>query len=165
MSTERPVITWSSEISIANFQIGSVFINKPQIWVLNNYILAWKTRKTTFHDRITVIFWKLHGFLGNDVSQVHKNRTHIEKRLLSVWKYKIIKYTVIFFCVCARTAQWIRAIRLQRHHFPELQTTWSLQNYKVLRDFAWVKNPKKLPSLNKNNMLKCCEIHEDYFFI
>ncbi len=90
-------ITWSSEIGIANFQIGSVFINKPQIWVLNNYILTWKTRKTTFHDRITVIFWKLRGFLGNDVSQVHKNRTHIEKWLLSVRKYKIIKYSYIFF--------------------------------------------------------------------
>ncbi len=25
-------------------QIGAVFINKPQIWVLNNYILAWNTR-------------------------------------------------------------------------------------------------------------------------
>ncbi len=24
----------------------------------------------------------------------------------------------------------------------------------VLRDFAWVKNPKKWPSLNRNNMLK-----------
>ncbi len=62
------------EIGIANFQIGVIFINKPQIWVLNNYIIAWKTLKTTFHDTITVIFWKLHGFLGNDVSQVHKNR-------------------------------------------------------------------------------------------
>ncbi len=40
MSTERPVIAWSSEIGITNFQIGSVFINKPQIRVLNNYILA-----------------------------------------------------------------------------------------------------------------------------
>ncbi len=99
MSTEHPVIAWSSEIGIANFQIGSVFINKPQIWVLNNYILAWKTLKTTFHDTITVIFWKLHGFLGNDVSQV--TRTHIEKRLLSVWKYKSRKYTVIFVRVCA----------------------------------------------------------------
>ncbi len=49
MSTEHPVIDWSSEIGIANFQIGSVFINKPQIWVLNNYILTWKTLKTTFH--------------------------------------------------------------------------------------------------------------------
>ncbi len=74
MSTERSVITWSSEISIAHFQIGSVFINKLQIWVLNNYILAWKTLKITFHDTITVIFWKLRGFLGNDVSQVYKNR-------------------------------------------------------------------------------------------
>ncbi len=74
MSTEHPVIAWSSEIGIANFQIGVIFINKPQIWVLNNYILTWKTLKTTFHDTITVIFRKLHGFLGNDVSQVHKNR-------------------------------------------------------------------------------------------
>ncbi len=32
-----------------------IFINKPQIWVLNNYILTWKTLKTTFHDTITVI--------------------------------------------------------------------------------------------------------------
>ncbi len=23
--------------------IGAVFINKPQIWVLNNYILSWNT--------------------------------------------------------------------------------------------------------------------------
>ncbi len=56
MSTEHPVIAWSSEIGIANFQIGVIFINKPQIWVLNNYILTWKTLKTTFHDTITVIF-------------------------------------------------------------------------------------------------------------
>ncbi len=73
MSTEPLVIAWSSKIGIANFQIGAIFINKPQIWVLNNYILAWKTLKTTFHDTITVIFWKWRGFLGNDVSQVHKN--------------------------------------------------------------------------------------------
>ncbi len=99
MSTEHPVIAWSSEIGIANFQIGAIFINKPQIWVLNNYILAWKQLKTTFHDTITVIFWKLHGFLGNDVSQVHKNRQEcILRNGLSVWKYKILKYTVIFFC-------------------------------------------------------------------
>ncbi len=51
MSTERPLIAWSSEIDIANFQIGAIFINKPQIWVLNNCILDWKT---TFHDTITV---------------------------------------------------------------------------------------------------------------
>ncbi len=31
-----------SEIGEAHFQI--VFINKPQIWVLNNYILAWNKR-------------------------------------------------------------------------------------------------------------------------
>ncbi len=42
MITERPVIAWSSEIGIANFLIGAIFINKPQIWILNNYILAWK---------------------------------------------------------------------------------------------------------------------------
>ncbi len=64
MSTEHPLIAWRSYI----------FINKLQIWVLNNYILTWKTLKTTFHDTITVIFWKLCGFLGNDVSQVQKNR-------------------------------------------------------------------------------------------
>ncbi len=33
-----------SKISKAHFQIGAVFINKPQIWVLNNYILVWNTR-------------------------------------------------------------------------------------------------------------------------
>ncbi len=42
------------------YQIDAIFINKPQIWVLN-YILAWKTLKTTFHDTITVIFWKVFG--------------------------------------------------------------------------------------------------------
>ncbi len=47
-----------SEIGKAHFQIGAVFINKLQIWVLNNYILTWNTLKTTFHDTITVIFWK-----------------------------------------------------------------------------------------------------------
>ncbi len=49
---------WShvSEICEAHFQIGAVFINKPQIWDLNNYILTWNTFKTTFHDTITVIF-------------------------------------------------------------------------------------------------------------
>ncbi len=41
-STERPVIAWSAEIGIANFQIGAIFINKQQIWVLNNYVLTWK---------------------------------------------------------------------------------------------------------------------------
>ncbi len=30
-STECPVIAWSSEIGIANFQIGAIFINIPQI--------------------------------------------------------------------------------------------------------------------------------------
>ncbi len=35
------------------------------------------------------------------MSPQEQTRTHIEKRLLSVWNYKIIKYTVIFFCVCA----------------------------------------------------------------
>ncbi len=39
MNTERPVIARSS-------QIGDIFINKPQIWVLNNYILSWKTITT-----------------------------------------------------------------------------------------------------------------------
>ncbi len=32
-----------SEIGESHFQIGAVFINKPQIWVLN-YILNWNTR-------------------------------------------------------------------------------------------------------------------------
>ncbi len=36
--------------------IDAIFINKPQIWVLNNYILTWKPLKTTFHDTIRVIF-------------------------------------------------------------------------------------------------------------
>ncbi len=45
MSTESQ---WSHgahvcEIIEAHIQIGAVFINKPQIWVLNNYILAWNT--------------------------------------------------------------------------------------------------------------------------
>ncbi len=31
MSTERPLIAWSSKISEANLQIGAIFINKPQI--------------------------------------------------------------------------------------------------------------------------------------
>ncbi len=31
MSTEHPVIAWSSEIGIANLQIGAHFINKLQI--------------------------------------------------------------------------------------------------------------------------------------
>ncbi len=41
MSIERPLITWSSRLQIckAHFQIGAVFINKLQIWVLNNYII------------------------------------------------------------------------------------------------------------------------------
>ncbi len=43
MSSERPVIAWSSEIGIANFPNRRyIFITKPQIWVLNNHILAWK---------------------------------------------------------------------------------------------------------------------------
>ncbi len=93
MSTERLMITWSSVIGIANFQIGAIFINKPQIWILN-YILAWKTLKTTFHDTTTVIFWKLGRFLA---MTFHKStRMHIEKRLLSVWKYKIHRYIFLF---------------------------------------------------------------------
>ncbi len=31
MSTECLLIAWSSEISEANLQIGTIFINKPQI--------------------------------------------------------------------------------------------------------------------------------------
>ncbi len=42
-----------SETGEANFQIGAVVINKPQIWVLN-YILALNTLKT-IHDTITNI--------------------------------------------------------------------------------------------------------------
>ncbi len=53
---------------------------------------------------------------------------------------------------------------LQFHHYPNLQPT-CLQKCQVLRDFAWVKNPKKLPSLNKYNMLKCRKIHESWFFL
>ncbi len=46
MSTERPVIVWSSRLwnwwsTFLNMQC---FYNKPHIWVLNNYILAWNTR-------------------------------------------------------------------------------------------------------------------------
>ncbi len=45
MSTECrwPCGAHVSEISEAHFQIGAVFINKLQIWVLNNYILTWNT--------------------------------------------------------------------------------------------------------------------------
>ncbi len=46
MSIERP----SDRMELTSLksakhilQIGAVFINKPQIWVLNNYILAWNT--------------------------------------------------------------------------------------------------------------------------
>ncbi len=59
MSTERPVIAWISRLrksAKAHFQIGTVFINKPQIWVLNNYILAWNIFKTTWHNNSNV--WK-----------------------------------------------------------------------------------------------------------
>ncbi len=46
MSTERTMIACSSEIGIANFQIGSIFIHKPEIWVLNNYSRAeWEKEK------------------------------------------------------------------------------------------------------------------------
>lgn len=31
-------------------QIGAIFINKLHVWSLNNYILFWKTLKTTFCD-------------------------------------------------------------------------------------------------------------------
>ncbi len=60
------------------YQIDAIFINKPQIWVLNNYILAWITVKTTFHDMITVIFRKWQGYLGNDsfTSPQEQTRTH-----------------------------------------------------------------------------------------
>ncbi len=34
-----------SEIGKAHFQLGAVFINKQQIWVLNDYILAWNSNK------------------------------------------------------------------------------------------------------------------------
>ncbi len=37
-----------SEIGEAHFQIGAVFINKPQIWVLNNYILGLKYTRPVF---------------------------------------------------------------------------------------------------------------------
>ncbi len=50
----------------------------------------------------------------------------------------------------------------QNCNLPGVSRSTSCQ---VLRDFAWVKNPKILPLLNKNNMLKCCEIDEDNFFI
>ncbi len=33
------------------YQIDAIFINKPQIWVLNNYILAWKILKLHFMTR------------------------------------------------------------------------------------------------------------------
>ncbi len=48
--------THVSEIGETNFQIGAFFINKPQIWVLNSYSLAWNTLITAFHDTITGIF-------------------------------------------------------------------------------------------------------------
>ncbi len=67
------------KIGIANFQIGAIFINKLQIWVLNNYIVA----KFIFHDTITVIFIQFRGFLGNDVSQeqTRTDKNTIEKRV------------------------------------------------------------------------------------
>ncbi len=52
----------ASEISEAHFQIEAIFINKPQIGALNNYVLDWNTLRTAFHDTITVIFFTFCGF-------------------------------------------------------------------------------------------------------
>ncbi len=48
----------------------------------------------------------------------------------------------------SRTATFLESPELQGVRFSE---------------FAWVKNHKTLHSFNKNNMLKYCEIHEDWF--
>ncbi len=113
MSTESPVIAWRSEIGIANLPNRHyIFKNKLQIRVLNNYILAWKTLKTTFHDTIKENIKKILQVFGQwcFTSPQEQTRTHIEKRLLSVWKYKI--HCLYFLFVCAlwcnkpNTAKW-----------------------------------------------------------
>ncbi len=58
-----------------------------------NCISCLITTETSEPEGNVVFFWAM---------MFHKStRTHIEKRLLSVWKYKIIKYTVNIFCACA----------------------------------------------------------------
>ncbi len=77
MSTERPVITWSSRLRNRRSTFSNrrcFFINKLQISVLINYILvAWNTFKTKFHDTITVFFF-LYNY-ANKWSHPQKLRT------------------------------------------------------------------------------------------
>ncbi len=45
MSTERPVIAWSSRLRNRRSTFSNrLCFYKPQIWVLNDYILPWNTR-------------------------------------------------------------------------------------------------------------------------
>ncbi len=69
----------TSEISKAHFQIGAVFINKPQIWVLNNYILAWNTR---VQCRQALSVAALHIWCRHGVTQLlRRNKSNLGIRL------------------------------------------------------------------------------------
>ncbi len=105
----------------------SIFINKPQIWVLNNYILTWKTLKTTFHNTITVILWKLRGFLVNQSMFCGEfSSTLLVPFVVLGYQKIVVRYGLLFWyhsqlltmethiiayrTVPNRTARWKRAI-------------------------------------------------------
>ncbi len=85
-----PRARWSrgahvSEISEAHFHIGAVFINKPQIWVLNNYILAWNTRIQCRQALAVAVqhVWCRHGV--THLSRINKATSASDHRPSAPW--------------------------------------------------------------------------------
>ena len=107
------------------FQIGAVFINKPQIWALHNYILAWNTLKITFCYTITVVFsyysdflrcyWLVSatcilGYLA--VSSPHKSPLDIETERKSDHKPQIHSLVLLILLL----NKWFSVPIYQPHH-------------------------------------------------
>ncbi len=85
-----------SEIGEAHFQIGAVFINKPQIWVLNNYILAWNTH-VQCRQTLAAVAWHVRYRYGvTHLSGRNKATSASDRRPSAPWVLssagKLIRY-------------------------------------------------------------------------
>ncbi len=126
-STERTLIASSAEISLAQFQIGAIFINKLQIWVLNNYILTLSDENKTW----------------TELSWVMMLLSSLE--LLYSWNFWTLKHQHLFITIivittvfCRAAYSWIQLILNLTDSTtlaPLLHWTESMLNYMDLNNY------------------------------
>ncbi len=147
ISIERPVITWSSRLRNRRntFSNNAVFINKPQIWVLNNYILAWNTR-VQCRQTLAVAARHVrcrHGVNVTHLSRRNKATSASDRRpfrslsSLQRWKADPIQYLHMSYFLPYRSAD----VFLFCFHPPSLSFCHSARLFTEHCSISWVDTP------------------------